>query len=128
MTGGLPAPTRRRRLLLLALAAAGTAGLGSVLAQGGAGPRVIAITARRFRFEPAEIMLKVGEPVLLEMSSLDFIHGMNIPDLAQRYDLQPGRVTRIALTPSQPGVIDFVCDNFCGDGHEEMHGRLVVQA
>ena len=22
--------------------------------------------------------------------------------------------------------IDFVCDNFCGDGHEEMEGALVV--
>ena len=25
-------------------------------------------------------------------------------------------------------TIDFVCDNFCGDGHEEMHGRFVVSA
>jgi cytochrome c oxidase subunit 2 len=25
-------------------------------------------------------------------------------------------------------VIDFVCDNFCGDGHEAMHGRFVVSA
>jgi cytochrome c oxidase subunit 2 len=23
-------------------------------------------------------------------------------------------------------VIDFVCDNFCGEGHEDMHGRFVV--
>jgi ABC-type thiamin/hydroxymethylpyrimidine transport system permease subunit len=33
-----------------------------------------------------------------------------------------------ALQPMAAGVIDFVCDNFCGSGHEEMHGRFVVRA
>jgi cytochrome c oxidase subunit 2 len=35
-------------------------------------------------------------------------------------------VTRLDLHPKEPGVIDFVCDNFCGSGHEEMNGRFVV--
>ena len=60
--------------------------------------------------------------------SLDFVHGMNIPDLGMRLDLGPGRVTRLELQPKAAGVIDFVCDNFCGDGHEEMHGRFIVSA
>ena len=37
-------------------------------------------------------------------------------------------VTRIALPPMPAGTYDFLCDNFCGDGHESMHGRLVVSA
>jgi cytochrome c oxidase subunit 2 len=86
------------------------------------------MTARRFVYEPNEIALKAGERVVVAIRSLDFVHGMNIPDLGMRLDLMPGRVTRLELQPKAPGVIDFVCDNFCGDGHEEMHGRFVVSA
>jgi heme/copper-type cytochrome/quinol oxidase subunit 2 len=28
----------------------------------------------------------------------------------------------------QPGAYAFLCDNVCGDGHEQMNGLLVVQA
>jgi cytochrome c oxidase subunit 2 len=95
-------------------------------AQAAVAPRVIEITAHRFAYEPSEIALKVGERVVVAINSLDFVHGMNIPDLATRLDLVPGRVTRLQLQPMVPGVIDFHCDNFCGDGHEGMEGRFVV--
>jgi cytochrome c oxidase subunit 2 len=120
-------PLARRQLLSLAAATAGAAALGKALAQTTGGPRVIAMTARRFRYEPSEVILKVGEAVVIEVTSLDLVHGLNIPDLKQRFDLVPGRLTRIPLMPMKAGVIEFVCDNFCGDGHEEMHGRFVVQ-
>ena len=114
----------RRQLLRALIAAAGAAALRKVVAQ--PAPRVLTITARRFRYEPNEIPLKVGEAVVVEIRSIDFIHGMNLPDLGRRYDLVPGQVTRLELCPKEPGVIDFLCDNFCGDGHEEMNGRFVV--
>ena len=118
----------RRHVLKGALAAAGVAALRAALAQAEAEPRVIEMTARRFTYEPNEIALKAGERVVVAIRSLDFMHGMNLPDLGMRLDLIPGRVTRLNLHPKVPGVIDFVCDNFCGDGHEEMHGRFVVTA
>jgi len=118
----------RRRALQGALAAVGTVLLRASVAQGTAEPRVIQMTARRFAYEPNEIPLKVGERVVVAINSVDFVHGMNIPDLGKRLDLVPGRVTRLELQPKAPGVIDFVCDNFCGEGHEEMHGRFVVSA
>lgn len=121
----------RRRVLAGALAfgAAGVTGgalLRSAFAQGA--PRVIEMTARRFRFEPNEIPLKAGERVVLAIRSIDFMHGMNIPDLGLRRDLVPGQITRLELQPKAPGVIDFLCDNFCGEGHETMSGKFVVTA
>ena len=117
----------RRRVLQGTLAGLGAAALRIGFAQPAA-PRVIELTAKRFAYVPNEIALKVGERVTVAIRSLDFVHGMNIPDLDRRLDLVPGRVTELELQPSVPGVIDFVCDNFCGDGHEEMHGRFVVSA
>ena len=43
--------------------------------------RVIKITAQKFSYEPNEIELKVGEPVVLELTSKDVTHGFNLPDL-----------------------------------------------
>jgi len=119
----------RRRVLKGVLAVAGAAVFErSGMAQSVAGPRTIEMTARRFAYEPNEIALRAGERVVITIRSLDFVHGMNIPDLGMRLDLVPGRVTRLELQPKAPGTIDFVCDNFCGDGHEQMHGRFVVSA
>lgn len=92
-------------------------------------PREISITAHRFAFRPEEIPLKAGESVVLLIQALDFPHGFNVPDLKLRADLVPGKVIRIAIqAPAVAGPVDFLCDNFCGDGHETMHGRFMVTA
>ena len=90
--------------------------------------QVIQMTARRFVYTPRDIEVKAGVPVVLEIMSIDFFHGFHIPDLKLRSDLPPGQVTRVRFTPDKPGVLPFLCDNFCGDGHEEMSGRIVVRA
>lgn len=90
--------------------------------------QVVKIIAQRFHYTPGEFRVKAGRPVVLEFTSLDFVHGFNMPDLKVRADLLPGSVTRVPLPAAAPGTYDFVCDNFCGDHHEEMHGRMVVEA
>jgi cytochrome c oxidase subunit 2 len=89
--------------------------------------RIIKIVAQRFSFSPNEIILKKGEEVQLEITSLDFVHGFNVPELNVRADLPPGQVTVIKLKPLKSGTFDFVCDNFCGAGHEDMGGRITVK-
>ena len=90
--------------------------------------RVVKITAQRFEYTPNEIKLKPGEAVQLEFTSLDFVHGLSIPDLKMRADLPPGRVTKVQVQFASAGVYAFLCDNFCGDKHEEMSGKFVVEA
>lgn len=116
------------RLLVLAVGSSGVF-LGAALGiEKDAGKeQVVQITARRFTFTPSEIVVKKGRPVVLEISSLDFVHGFNVPELKLRADLPPGQVTRVRFTPERAGEYPFVCDNFCGAGHEEMHGRIVVK-
>ena len=103
----------------------------AVRAQGGPmaqEPRTIEIVAQRFAYTPNEIRLQAGERVVLAVTSKDFEHGMSFPDLKLRIDLIPDRVVRLELPPLPAGTVPFLCDNFCGDDHEDMHGRLVVQA
>jgi cytochrome c oxidase subunit 2 len=90
--------------------------------------RVIKIEARKFRYAPNEIELKVGETVVLELTALDFTHGFSIPDWKMRADLVIGKPVRIRVKPEHAGKIAFLCDNFCGSGHEEMNGSFIVTA
>ena len=89
--------------------------------------RVVKITARKFEYQPHEIHLKVGEPVVLELVSKDVTHGFNIPDLGLRADLEPGETTRVRLVPEKPGTFEFHCDNFCGVDHENMSAAIIVE-
>lgn len=89
--------------------------------------RVIEIEARRFRYTPNEIVVKRGEVIILALRALDFAHGFSLPDLNIRADLIPGQVVTIRIQPMQSGRFAFLCDNFCGDHHEEMSGNLVVE-
>ncbi|MFL6707578.1 MAG: cupredoxin domain-containing protein [Massilia sp.] len=114
----------RRALLGLFVAAASRA----LLAQPPGKARIVRIQAKKFEYTPREITLKAGQAVELELTALDFVHGFNVPDLKLRADLSPGQVTRLSFTPAAPGTIDFLCDNFCGTGHEEMNGRFIVEA
>jgi cytochrome c oxidase subunit 2 len=110
-----------------ALAAAPViAALGRDAAAQGPEPQVVKLVAQRFHYTPREFQVKAGQPVLLEFTALDFVHGFSLPDLKLRADLPPGIVTRVRLTVDTPGDYDFLCDNFCGEGHAQMAGRMVV--
>ena len=43
-----------------------------------------------------------------------------------RADVMPGKTTSIDFTPDKAGTFIYLCDVFCGTGHEEMNGTLIV--
>ena len=88
--------------------------------------QVIQIKAKRFEYLPNEITLKKGVPVRLELTSLDRLHGFNCPAFKIRGDVRPNQITKISFTPDKVGTFEFHCDNFCGEGHENMSGKFVV--
>jgi cytochrome c oxidase subunit 2 len=53
---------------------------------------------------------------------------MNCPTSACAGTLIPGQMIEVAITPTKEGRHHFLCDNFCGDGHDRMSGILVVAA
>jgi len=72
--------------------------------------------------------VKLGQPIVLVLTSEDRLHGFKMPDLGIRADIVPGQETRVPLAPDRIGSFAFLCDVFCGDGHEDMAGVLVVEA
>ena len=91
-----------------------------------AGAERIMVSAAKFEFSASEIRVRKGRPVTLVLSSTDFPHGFSIPDFGVRVDLVPGKGVELTFTPDRAGRFVFLCDNFCGEGHDRMTGFLVV--
>jgi cytochrome c oxidase subunit 2 len=113
-----------RRLALTLLFACGAVAF-HVAAQ--PADRVVKIAVKKFDYTPNEIRLKKGVPVVLEFSNTDMMMGFSVPDLKTRADLPPGKVTRVRIVPDKAGTFAFFCDIFCGTGHEDMNGTIVVE-
>jgi len=99
----------------------------AVFAAGSAAqPRVIEVVAKKFEFLPAEIRVRKGETVVLQFTAPEVPMGVNFADFQTRTDVVPGKRATLTLTPEKAGSFTFVCDVFCGTGHEDMSGLLVV--
>ncbi len=118
----------RRKLFVAASAGLLAAAMGWVAAAPAAPEeRLIKLTVKRFEYSQKEIVLKVGQPVVIEITSLDVPHGFNVPDFNVRTDVLPGKVARVRFTPDRAGTFVYLCDIFCGSGHEQLDGRFIVR-
>ena len=118
---------KTRFVLLAVLAGVVTAVVFSnrmVRAQGA--PRRIEVAAKRFTYDPGEITLKKGQPVVLVITSADVTHGLHFKDLNLNTKINKGTPAELSFTPDKVG--DFVghCSVFCGSGHGGMTLTLHV--
>jgi cytochrome c oxidase subunit II len=104
------------------------AATGALLAAAPPKEQVIKVVARKFNYSPNQITLKKDVPVVLELTTADVLMGFNAPDFQVRADIIPGRVARVRLVPDKVGTFTFLCDIFCGSGHEAMSGTIKVVA
>ena len=90
--------------------------------------RVVKVVAKKWDFVPAVIKAKKGETLVFKLTAPEVPMGFNLPDFNVRGDIVPGKVATVRVTPDKAGKFIFLCDVFCGDGHETMNGQLVVSA
>ena len=119
---------RKRHSFFAVLLAAvcGPAGYYAAAVMGETGAQRIALRASKYEFDAKEIRVRKGSPVTLVLTTPDFVHGFGVPDFNVRVDLIPGRTVEVTFVPDRAGRFVFLCDNFCGDGHDRMTGFLVV--
>jgi cytochrome c oxidase subunit II len=92
-------------------------------------PREIPIVAKRFTFEPARVDVHEGERIRLVLSSADGVHGVEIKKFrVNRKVPRGGEKVTVDFVASAPGEYPILCSEYCGNGHEEMKGTLIVAA
>ena len=114
---------RRRFTAGLVLLGAGALGWRAAAQPAG---ETVRIVAKRFEFVPSEVHVKKGVATVIELTSADVPMGFSAPDFKVRADVLPGTISRVTITPDKAGSFGFVCDVFCGSGHEDMQGTIVV--
>jgi cytochrome c oxidase subunit 2 len=117
----------RRHFIALLAASSAAEGVFVLRRAKAAAPGEVSIQASKFEFTPETVKGKAGQPVTFVLTSIDRIHGFKMPEFGIRTDIVPDQETRITVTPQKAGTYVFFCDIFCGDGHEEMAGTLVVE-
>ena len=90
-------------------------------------PLIHAHMAEDGGWTPDTLQAKVGEPLHLQLTSDDVIHGFAVGQMdVQSVDVEPGKVTDVSLTFDKPGTYTFYCTHWCGINHWRMRGTIEV--
>jgi len=93
----------------------------------GPGRYEVHMTAQVWRFEPSEVRIPVGSTVTFYLYSKDIIHGFKIPNTTLSLMIIPGQVGKMTYTFTEPGEYPIICHEYCGAGHHNMSGTLIVE-
>lgn len=66
------------------------------------------------------LVVPVGQAIRFNLTSVDVIHALWIPELEYKHDAIPGSVQTQVLTFTRPGTFPGQCAVFCGLRHPEM--------
>ena len=78
-------------------------------------------------FDPGIIEVNKGDRVRLIVTSIDVPHGISIREYGINERLDVGKPKVIEFTADKEGTFTAFCSVFCGSGHANMKGKLVVR-
>jgi len=84
------------------------------------------VVAVQFAFSPDPIEVPEGSTVTFHVTSRDVIHGFSIVGTNVNTMAIPGEVAEFTVEFDEPGEYGVVCHEYCGAGHENMAGEVIV--
>ena len=85
------------------------------------------ILAQVWTFLPNKITVPEGSTITFYVTSKDVQHGFIIADTNINMIIIPGQVSTLTATFDKAGEYHFVCNEYCGVGHQTMFGTIVVE-
>lgn len=73
-----------------------------------------------------ELVVPLGKPVNLIMTSRDVLHSLYIPDFRVKQDVLPNAYTTLWFVPLLPGEFPLYCAEYCGTAHSKMLATVKV--
>jgi uncharacterized cupredoxin-like copper-binding protein len=111
----------------LLLGACGGGGGGASGGDEAKGPADLTVIAKEFRFDPAEITIDAGRPVVVAVQNIGSIpHDLTVKDAKFKLTVANGRTGQKALTVTKAGTYEFYC-SLPGHKSAGMHGTLTVR-
>jgi cytochrome c oxidase subunit II len=106
--------------------------------------QVIAVTAKKYEFDPSPIRVKQGAHVQLKVTAIDHVHGVKIDEFPEGSDrkgspglvfssskdclrVEKGETQTLEFVAQTPGTYQIRCCVHCGWEHRSMKGQLIVE-
>jgi cytochrome c oxidase subunit II len=74
-----------------------------------------------------EVHLPLHKPVKVLLRSKDVLHDFYVPHFRVKMDMIPGQVSYLWFSPTRPGKFEVLCAEYCGLGHYNMRGYVIVE-
>ncbi len=87
----------------------------------------VVLLGQAWSFTPGEVRVPAGAEVTFLMTTPDVIHGFHVEGTRINVMLIPGQVTRVVYTFEEPGEHLIICHEYCGIGHHNMWGKVIVE-
>jgi cytochrome c oxidase subunit 2 len=84
------------------------------------------VVSQQFIFRPSPIEVPANSRVTFYITSIDVIHGFEVVGTNVNTMVIPGQVAEITVEFDEPAEYGIVCNEYCGEGHHDMEGELVV--
>jgi cytochrome c oxidase subunit II len=73
-----------------------------------------------------ELHVPANQNVILTMRSNDVLHSLFVPVLRVKFDIVPGRFTKMWFNATRPVEANLFCTEYCGDNHAGMITKFVA--
>jgi cytochrome c oxidase subunit 2 len=87
------------------------------------------VLSQQFLFRPGTtepIRVPAGSTVTFYITSTDVMHGFALAGTNLNVMVIPGQVAKVTVEFEDPGEYGIVCNEYCGNGHHSMEGKVVV--
>ena len=91
------------------------------------------VVAEAFLFNPGSdnlgldpIEVPAGSEVTFHVTSRDVIHSFSLAGTNVNTMVIPGEVSTMTVEFDEPGEYGIICNEYCGTGHHDMEGTLIV--
>ena len=81
------------------------------------------INAKNFEFDLKEITVNKGDTVKVTLKNTEGNHGVKF----EGYNKEVQSDETITFVANKTGEFKYACSIFCGTGHDDMTGKLIVQ-
>lgn len=97
-------------------------------------PYTIKVTAKKWSWDfeypnglhLPDLHVPAGQPVELQMTSVDVLHSLWVPAFRVKQDVVPRRYSYIYFTATRPGTYRLYCTEYCGREHSLMKVKAHV--
>ena len=82
--------------------------------------------AQMWQFQPSQIIIPAGSTVDFFLTSKDVVHGFDIYEKNVNLMAVYGGINKTTVKFNEPGVYKITCHEYCGIGHHNMQGEIIV--